>query len=53
MVSVNKDKQYIKIRKQLLKEMQEAVYERTKINKKIRRIKRDMERWDSYLINYS
>jgi FtsZ-binding cell division protein ZapB len=43
-------KKYLKKRKELLKELQAAVYQRTTLNKKIRSLQSEMNAWDRYLL---
>ena len=42
---------YTKVRKSLLKEEMKLVYEREKLNKQIRVIKKELNSWDKYLIS--
>lgn len=45
-----KDRKYIAMRKNFLKERRQLIYERCKINKKLREINIAMEAWDRALI---
>lgn len=44
-------KKYIDQRKSNLKELRNLIYERSKLNSKIRFIQREMNNWDRVLLN--
>ena len=44
-------KKYVRHRRKLLKEVMKLVYERDRITRDIRKIRKDLRGWDNYLVN--